>query len=526
MTGAPAARSAASGVAPALAAIDIGTNSIHMIVARVDAAGTFEVLAREKEMVRLGSSGGDMKQLEDDAIDRAIDALGRFRRIAESFSAPITAVATSAVREAENNRTFLDRARVEAGVEVEVISGTEEARLIHLGVLQSVPVFERQHLVVDIGGGSTEVVIAQRDTSLLSRSLKLGAIRLTRRSFPSERLDPGAVDACRRYARSIIAPLAHEARGLTIEVAVGSSGTIESVASIAAAARNGGTVPRTFNNFEITRKEVRAVVKALAAAPTVDERRAVPGLEPKRADIILAGSIILEQLLDEFGIKAIVVSDYALREGVLLDAAERLHGSARHHLHDVRRRSVVHLMELCDDDPVHSQQAARLALDLFDGTADWHGLGDAERELLEAAALLANVGLFVSHAGHHKHSYYVIRNSEHLNGFTDHEIEVIAQVARYHRKSAPKRKHSEFDALSSHDQHVVRTLAGLLRVAIALDRSHDSLVEGLRCRVDDEGRVVVEVTPAGDADVALELYTANDRKALLEEVLGRPVEVR
>jgi exopolyphosphatase/guanosine-5'-triphosphate,3'-diphosphate pyrophosphatase len=273
----------------------------------------------------------------------------------------------------------------------------------------------------------------------------------------------------------------------------------------------------------MTRKEVRTAVKTLAACDTVDERRDLRGLDPKRADIILAGAIILEQAMGELAVKSLVVSDYALREGVLLDARERLHGGARHHLHDVRRRSVVHLMEQCDDDPSHSRQAARLALELFDATDEWHGLGDTERELLEAAALLANVGLFVSHAGHHKHSYYVIRNSEHLAGFTDHEIEVIAQVARYHRKSAPKKKHAEFDMLGEHDQEVVRALAGLLRVAIVLDRTHDERVAGLSCETVD-GTVRIALESAPDVDLSLEIYTANDRKALLEEVLGRPVE--
>jgi exopolyphosphatase/guanosine-5'-triphosphate,3'-diphosphate pyrophosphatase len=194
-----------------------------------------------------------------------------------------------------------------------------------------------------------------------------------------------------------------------------------------------------------------------------------------------------------------------------------------HHLRDLRRRSVLHLAELMDEDPDHSARCARLALELFDLTAAQHGLDDAHREYLEAAALLANVGLFLSHAQHHKHSYYVIRNSEHLTGFTDREIELIAQVARYHRKSAPKRKHEEFARLGAEDQQAVRTLAGLLRVAIALDRTHQGLVASID-REDRDGEVVgFVVTPADEADLSLELYTAEERKGLLEEVLDREV---
>ena len=245
-------------------------------------------------------------------------------------------------------------------------------------------------------------------------------------------------------------------------------------------------------------------MKSLASAPTVADRRAIPGLDADRADIVLAGAIIVEQAIAVFGIDELVVSDYALREGALLDAFQRRHGAALHHLRDLRRRSVTRLAELMDDEPEHSAHVAVLALELFDETALLHGLGDDMRELLEAAALLANVGLFVSHSEHHKHSYYVIRNSEQLSGFTDHEIEVVAQVARYHRKSTPSAKHLEFAALRAGDQQAVRTMAGLLRVAIGFDRTHAGLVTSVRCRRDGE-TLVVEAVPVPGADLSLEL---------------------
>jgi exopolyphosphatase / guanosine-5'-triphosphate,3'-diphosphate pyrophosphatase len=210
---------------------------------------------------------------------------------------------------------------------------------------------------------------------------------------------------------------------------------------------------------------------------------------------------------------------------VLLDTWRREHGGSLHHLSDLRRRSVLRLAEQMDEDLTHSAQVARLALQLFDGACVVHGLGDDSREILEAAALLANVGLFLSHAGHHKHSYYVIRNSELLSGFTDREIELIAQVARYHRKSMPREKHPEFAVLDAEDQRRVRVLAGLLRVAVGLDRNHAGRVSGVSCRTDAAGALVVEVEPAPGADVSLELYAANERTDLLSEVLGRPVDV-
>jgi len=507
-----------------LAAIDIGTNSVHLVVARFDDHGHFEVIADEKEAVRLGSSGGDMKELTPDAMDRGIAALARFRQVADISDAPLTAVATSAVREAENAQEFIDRARDEAGIEVEVISGVEEARLIQLGILQAVPVFDRRLLLVDIGGGSTEVLVGERGETLAVRSFKLGAIRLTRRFFRSDRLHPGAVDACRRHVGAMLAPMARQVHSLGFDVAVGSSGTIEAIAQLAHAARPDAVPLRSLTNATFTRAEAQAVVKALAGAPTIERRRAIDGMEAARADIILAGAIILEQAMATFGIDEMVVSGYALREGALLDAFQRRHGAALHHLRDLRRRSVTRLAELMDDEPEHSAHVAELALELFDETAKIHHLGDDTRELLEAAALLANVGLYVSHSKHHKHSYYVIRNSDQLSGFTDHEIELVALVARYHRKSAPSAKHTEFALLRPQDQESVRTMAAILRVAIGLDRTHAGLVTGVRCR--REGKtLVIEAMAQPGADLSLELYTATERQGLLEDVLGRPVAV-
>ena len=509
-----------------LAAIDIGTNSVHGVVARMhpgEGGPRFEVVAREKEMVRLGSSGGDMRLLADDAIDRAVAALDRLRQVAEAHDAPVTAVATSAVREADNRDELIDRAWHEARVHVHVVSGVEEARLIHLGVLQSVPVYDRRLLLCDIGGGSTELLVGWRGEVLASRSLKLGAIRLTRRFFDGNLTHPGAMDACRRHVRSTLAPFAREVRHLEVEVGVGSSGTIATLAEMAAL-RATGARPRSVANLPLRRDDLDALVAELLAAPTVAARAELPGLDAGRADIILAGAVILEQVMHELELAELVVSDYALREGVLLDTWQRRHGGSLHHLSDLRRRSVLGLAEVMDEDPAHSAQVARLALDLFDGTAACHGLGDDSREILEAAALLCNVGLFLSHAQHHKHSYYVIRGTDRLSGFTDDEVERIALVARYHRKSAPKAKHPEFAALRAATQHEVSVLAGLLRIAIGLDRNHAGRVSKVEVR-DDGTTVVIAVTPEQGEDVSLELYAATSRRGLAEATLGRTVEV-
>jgi exopolyphosphatase/guanosine-5'-triphosphate,3'-diphosphate pyrophosphatase len=324
--------------------------------------------------------------------------------------------------------------------------------------------------------------------------------------------------------RSTIAPFAREVRRLGVDVAIGSSGTIGALAEMAAV-RATGSRPRSISNLTLTTAQIDELVAELAAAPTPAARAELPGLDAGRADIILAGALILEQVVHELGLDEVVVSDFALREGVLLDTWQRRHGGSLHHLSDLRRQSVLNLAALMDEDPQHSAHVARLALELFDATHPRHGLGDDAREILEAAALLCNVGMFLSHAQHHKHSYYVIRGTDRLTGFNDDEVERIALVARYHRKSEPRPKHPEYSALRDDAKQEVRILAGLLRVAIGLDRNHSGRVASLE--VKDKGeRLVVRVTPAPGEDINLELYAAASRAGLLEAALDVPLEVR
>lgn len=507
-----------------LAAVDVGTNSLHLVVARAGEGDRLEVIAREKEQVRLGQGAGDMKQLAPEAIERGVAALGRFRRLADAHGAEVRAVATSAVREAENHDEFLARARREAGVEVEVISGVEEARLIHLGVLSALPVFDRRLLLCDIGGGSTELLVGERGETLAARSLKLGAVRLTNRFFGAGSVSKSDVEACRRHVRGALVAFEPAVRAHGFEVAVGSSGTIEQVVRLARRAAGDDEPLRTWNGVTATAEEIRAVAADVAKAArkgTLDE---LPGLDAKRVDIITAGALILEGVVERLGVEELTVSEAALREGVLLDSLERLRGGSLHRVTDVGRHSVRHLADALDDEPAHSAWVATLALQLHDELAEAMGLDADSRDHLEAAALLANVGLAISHDGHHKHSYYVIRHSDRLVGFTDAELERIALVARYHRKSAPKARHAEFARLPEEEQEVVRGLAALLRVAIGLDRTHGRRVAGVRARRTDDA-VVLEVTPTVGEDAELELHTAAERSGLLAEVLGTPVEV-
>lgn len=505
-----------------VAALDIGTNSFHLVVAR-PVPGGFEVVTREKDVVRLGHGGGDMKELSDDAMERGLRTLTRMAGIASSHDAEIRAVATSAVREAKNRSDFIKRVRKETGVEIEVISGVEEARLIHLGVLNAIGIHDRPMFACDIGGGSTEVVVGLDDEVLFARSFKLGAVRLTDRFFASSSLHPSAIPSCRSFIRSSLSVVAPEVAELGFEVVAASSGTAESIARMILRAR-GTTEPKSMNRFEFTGDEVRSVVNALQSAPTTAERTKQFGLESNRADIILAGALIMEGLVDIFGLQSLMFSDYALREGLLLDTLRREGLIEVDEDHDAARRSVQQLADRCDDRPEHSQHVAELAVNLFDELRESLKLVPESRRYLEFAALLANVGVVVSHAKHHLHSYYLIRNSE-LMGLTDREVEIIAQVARYHRKGLPKTEHAEFAALSSADQRIVRNLAALLRVAIGLDRTYDARVKSASVKVGAEEITILAKSRGKKTDISLNLYAANERKGLLAEVTKRKVKI-
>jgi exopolyphosphatase/guanosine-5'-triphosphate,3'-diphosphate pyrophosphatase len=308
------------------------------------------------------------------------------------------------------------------------------------------------------------------------------------------------------------------------DVAVGSSGTILNVAEMVQA-RAGRTL-RKIGGATFTAEELAEVVEDLTSRQTAAQRLAVPGLDPKRADIILGGVLVLEQAFRTLGITEMTVSDNALREGLLLDVLRRRQSTSLGHLRDLRYESVLHVAALTPgegEEREHGERVAELALQLFEGTHARHGLDASHEELLEAAGLLCNVGLAISHDRHHLHSYYVIRNTDLLAGFTDREIELIALVARYHRKSAPKSRHAEFASLDDDEQRAVRVLAGLLRIAVGLDRSREGVVRGVR--VVDDGSVLRVVAETAGDDAELELYSARQRCDLLADALGVPVEI-
>ena len=505
-----------------IAAIDIGTNSIHMIVVQVRPDLSFEVIDREKEMVRLGAGGLDGRALTPEAMHAALQVLSKFRRLAESHKVDeVIAVATSATREAENGGEFLEAVTQQTGIRPRVISGTEEARLIHMAAVYGVSVPGDVAVVIDIGGGSVEVTRGAGPAIELGRSFKLGVIRLTERFVKTDPIEPRDQRRLVRHIDAEIGKYLNQIARAGFERVIGTSGTILSLGAVAAAV-DGHASGAALRNRRFTAKQIRRVRKDLVALD-LEERLRVPGLEPRRADLAVSGAILLDEILKRLGAGEITLCDLSLREGLVLDyiSRHRKEIAQADRYPDVRRRSVFELAERCNYWPDHSQHVARLAAGLFDQTRVIHGLTDREREWLEYAAILHDIGVHISYEGHHKHSYYLVKNGD-LRGFEPDEIETIALVARYHRQATPKRKHEGFRDLGRPMRGTVRTLSAILRLAESLDRSHAQSIAGLEIhdRGDDD---LLQLRTSGDAE--LELWAAARHAAPFERMTGKPLRL-
>ena len=503
-----------------VAAIDIGTNSVHMIVVQVRPDRSFEVVDREKEMVRLGSGGLGGRALTETATTSALQALSKYQRLAESHDVDeIVAAATSAVREADNGREFLDAIRQRTGIRVRVISGAEEAKLIHRAAVYGVDFAGGPAVVIDIGGGSVELTRGTASRIQVAHSAKIGVIRLTEQFV---RTDPIGVRDLRRmteYVNDEIAGVVNRIVKLGFERVIGTSGTILSLGALAAA--NGRPVGSdALRNRRIPTKQIRRVRRELSGMPLADRLR-IPGLDPRRADLAVAGAIVLDTILKRLGARDVTLCDLALREGLALDyiRRNRAHIANVEKYPDVRRRSVVGLAERCSYAREHARQVARLALQLFDQTQAAHRLDGRAREWLEYAALLHDIGVHISHPRHHKHSYYLVKNGD-LRGFEPEEVEIMALVARYHRRGQPKRSHEGYGHLGGAARRTVRTLGAILRVAENLDRSHQHSVSSLTV-VPGPQEFLVRLKPDGDTE--LEIWAAQRSVAPLAKALRRVI---
>ncbi|MEB3209854.1 MAG: Ppx/GppA phosphatase family protein [Leptolyngbyaceae bacterium] len=510
-----------------MAAIDVGTNSIHLVVAQIDPSlPAFNIVAREKDTVRLGERDPDTGCLTPKAMKRAMNALKRCQDLAKSLDAEeIIAVATSAVREAPNGQIFLDAVKDEIDLTVDLISGEEEARRIYLGVLSGMEFDQHPHIIIDIGGGSTELILGdgRHDPRSLS-STKVGAVRLTNEFITTDPIDDMEFTKLQAYIwgmleRSTDELMAKFEPGERPKL-VGTSGTIETLATIYAY-ETFGSVPMTLNGVTMSLSELRRIVERLRLSDRA-ERMDIPGMSEKRADIILAGALILQEAMTMLNAESIMVCERALREGVVVNwmLSNGFISDSLRYQSSVRERSVHNLAKKYQVNVEHSQRVGEFAQQVFNQTRGvLHSWGDRERELLWAGAMLHNCGHFVNHAAHHKHSYYLIRNGG-LLGYTEAEIEMIANLARYHRKSQPKKKHDNYRALPSKEcRGVVDQLGAMLRVAVALDRRQIGAIASIQCQYDDSAKELrLFIYPSHtSSDCDLELWSLSYKKTWFEE---------
>lgn len=508
-----------------LAAIDVGTNSIHMAVVRIQPSlPAFTIIDREKDMVRLGERDRATGHLTEAAMSRAIATLQRCKSIAESYNVDaIVATATSAVREAPNGREFLDRVESEVGLAVDLISGQEEARRIYLGVLSVVEFNQQPHIIIDIGGGSTEIILGDEHEASFLSSTKVGAVRLTSDMVTTDPISASEFNDLQAYIRGMVErPIeelqSHLKPGCPAKL-VGTSGTAETLATIHAYDRL-GTVPDPLHGYEFSLDDLKAIVNRLRKS-SYAERLTIPGISDRRAEIILAGALILQEAMTLLNAPSIMICERSLREGIIVDWM-LTHGLIEDRLRfqgSARQRSVLRAAHKYQVNLPHAERVTQFTLDLFDQTQGiLHDWGDRERDLLWAAAMLHNCGHFISHAAHHKHSYYLIRNGD-LLGYTEPEIETIANLARYHRRSMPKKKHDTYRSLSSkRDRQIVDRLSPLLRLAAALDRRQIGAIQKLKCQHHPEEHTMhLFLTPThSDDDCALELWSLNQKKSCFE----------
>lgn len=504
-----------------VAVIDIGTNSVHMLMARIYPNFTFEVIGREKEMIRLGDRTLSTGFLNKEQMELGLETLKKFKHLAQSKGIErIEAVATSAVREAHNGGDFLERVYKDTGIRVRIITGEEEGRLIYQGVRHSIPLPDEPTLIIDIGGGSVELMVVTPEEILFITSLKLGAARLYERFIKKGRKKEFAKmeDFIRKELKDSAATILE----IGFQKVIGTSGTWNNLGAMAFYRTHAPEESLDPQPLLIS-EDLQSLYQDLKESGQED-RLEMKGLDPRRSDIILGGAAVAWVLAKELKIPEIMVLDKAMREGMIYSYIQKNRRKIRSEaeIPDVRRRSVLKLAHKCEYQREHAHQSAKLALMIFDKAQPYHGLTTLDRELLEYAALLHDIGYYISFEGHHRHTYYLIKNVA-LNGFTPEEIEIIALVARYHRRMLPNKTHVGYRELSKGTRRRVKWMAAILRIADALDRSHFSVVESIRLR-KYEKKLLFQLEATNDAEY--ELWEARQKADLFENLIGLPLDIR
>ncbi|MHB1487070.1 MAG: Ppx/GppA phosphatase family protein [Acidimicrobiales bacterium] len=504
-----------------IAALDLGSNSFHMLVARLLPGRGFEVLAKEKETLRLGEAVARTGEVGVELSDRAVQVVRRMRSLAENMGVDeLVALGTAALREAEDGPYLVDRFRDEAGVEVQVIGGRREAQLVFRAVRSAVLLDPSPALALDLGGGSLEIMVGDQQRLIWATSVRLGVARLTAEFVTSDPPSAHDVEALTMAVEAALSPLGAVIDELGPKMLVGSSGTLCALGRMASALET-GVSPASVNQLTVSGDNLGEVRRLMLTEPLARRSR-IEGMDARRADLAPAGSILLAWVMERFGFDDLVLSDWALREGIVLDAIGR-HDPADlgEDPRAIRMAAVLGLCRRCNWPEAHSRQVAWLALALFDAVGPALGLGPVERELLELGCLLHDIGEHVSPEGHERHTAYLIKNAG-LRGFSPEEVALLVTLGRFHRRGTPKPDQEPFDALAESSRMPALRLLAILRVADALDRSHNQVIRALDAGGGEEGfRLVIRA----DEEIDLEMWALRRKGKLWEQVMGGPLVV-
>ena len=515
-----------------VAAIDVGTNSTHLLVASVDVAlGTFSIELAEKSTTRLGEKDPDTGELTPEAMERGLASLRRFKELAISHQVEqIVIAATSAVREAPNGRDFLQTVQDQIGLDVDLVSGPEEARLIYLGVLSGMPFGDRPHLVLDIGGGSTELILADgRDARALT-STRVGAVRLQRDFVKDDPIPPNRRSFLQAFIQGSLEPAVDKVHRRIKPgekpVLVATSGTAMAIGALAATEDD--RPPLKLHGYKVSKQRLDRVVERLVVM-TPEQRRDLAPINDRRAEIIVPGALILQTTMQMLGVGELVLSERALREGLIVDWMLR-HGLLEDRFSfqsSIRQRTVMHQAQRFAVNRARAERVATHALSLYDSTRGrLHQDDGSGRDLLWAASLLHACGQHINLSAYHKHSWYLIRHGE-LLGYSESEHLMIAAIARYHRRSLPKKRHEAWQALQTRqNRRTVSEMALLLRLAAALDRRPDPVVETLEVEITDSS-IILELVPERlNQNLSLEQWSLESCEDIVREVTGLSLKVR
>ncbi|HEY7303532.1 MAG TPA: Ppx/GppA phosphatase family protein [Bryobacteraceae bacterium] len=504
---------------PRYAAVDIGSNSVRMIAAEVS-HGETRILAQERQVTRLGESVFRSGRISREALDFLCASLARMAGIYSRLDiVGLRAVATSAVRDASNQHEFLQRASTALGTNIEVISGPEEARLIHLGVEAQWPRPRERTLIIDVGGGSAELIVSQGGQLIDAVSKPLGAVRLTEVFLRSDPPRAEELSRLESYIGEKLISFQRRHGAEKFDRAVATSATAAAIVSAV------NRVPRTkrdeADRMRASTQQVRELYLTLARS-NLAERRKMTGIGPKRAEIIVAGTTVFLRVLELFGHRSLYYCSGGVRDGIIADLAARGVGRELSQLSREQRTVAEAMARRYGVSLKHARHVACLAHRLFEILQSVHQLAPPAGKLLEAAAYLHDIGHFVSGTGHHKHSAYLVANSD-MPGFTDQERRAIAALCRFHRKSMPQPRHTHFQTLDQDSRRTVLLLAPLLRIADALDRGHEQRVRDLTSAMKN-GNISVMIQADEDAD--LELWAANKAAEVFLEIYAQSVSLQ